>query len=277
MIYMMPVMFFFMIATTNAAVSTGRTINVLVELTDCGATVPDKVGIVIDGDEGGELPLTSHDGGHYWYGQWTDHRRKKFPYAKLSASLRFSNGRSYCQIASADKGAQEVPVAIFKFKCDAAPVRHVTIDTRPQSLFSYTRRLTKSMDRNDNDCECNEVGAAKSGVREVRDVRFPVETVALRVRNETAQAQTYDLSLLDPNGDPEAAAPMPFDPIVRRNAKILPSQDARCKVDALCMSREGIVTALGQQRAPRSIFSSPAYDLDYLSLAKLELLILKVK
>ena len=270
---------FFLVAAANATTPPGRTIIVRVELTDCGAT-PDDVHVVLDGDEETERPLTFNNADGFWEGRWTDERKRKFPTASLSASLRLKDGRTYCRIAKPEKDKQtDANVARFKFECDEAPIKHVTISIIPKRNVSYVRRLPKLKlpQDDDPDCECLEIGVAKSGYRTVTDVWHPTESLGLQFRNDKANKQSLGLIVLDPSKDATAAGQALFDPFVRENA-IRPDQDERCKAGALCLKRGGIETALGQQRALHAPGISPQeYALDHTNLANLELLTLSVK
>jgi hypothetical protein len=281
MIHAIQVLFVLIASTVTDVSPTGRKVLIHVVLKDCVGT-PATVDVVLAGDEGTRRAMTPSQipGDGAWVVQWTDERKRKFPRAPLSASVRFKDGRSYCQFAQPAKSEDnEELVANFVFNCDDAPVLNVRIGTIPPTIFSYERRLPrKPTPTVPHPCQCVEKGDAASGTRVVREVLFPLENFSVYFVNDAETSRSSDLLVLDPEGeDPAAGVPSIFDPFVRENAVKL-GGDPRCKMEALCLQRKGIILALGQQRArARPALVPQAYSLDEKNLQKLSLLTLTVE
>jgi hypothetical protein len=255
-----------------------RTVGIRVELRRCGE-VHGAVEVVLDDNEETQLTLDREKpGGHYWTGTWQDQRPKKFPGEPLHGSLRFASGRSYGRIAHPTKGLLDEPIANFIFTCDDAPVRHLDIKTVKPTVFSYERRLPLAVLQTDGlDWGGPERGTVASGFRVIQDLRYPTETLSLKFHNAVANATTSDLLVFNPDGkDAAAAVSELLHPDIIRNATIGPTPN--CAAGAVCLGREKLIVALGQQRTrARSRFVSNAYALDQANLAKLTVLTLTVK
>jgi len=275
------ILFILVAAAATATPPSGRKVVVRVDLTGCAGT-PASVDVVLDGDEGTRRPLTlSKDPKESgWVAEWIDERKRKFPGARLSASVRFNDGRTYCQFAQPEKNDNDALVARFLFYCDDAPVLNVTIGTIPPRIFSYERRLPgKARPVVPPRCACVEKGNAVSGTAVVRQVMFPQENFSLQFLNDAENARSSDLLVLDPAGENAAAEGREiFDDLIRKNAVVVAGGDPRCKVGEVCLRRGGIIVALGQQRArARPKLLPQAYSVDEENLQNLSLLTLAVK
>jgi hypothetical protein len=261
---------------TSTPVSSEHTVGIRVELHRCGDVR--GVEIVLEGNEETQFALSPEDpGGHVWVGTWThSHQKRNSP--QLPASLRFKNGRSYGRVAQLDTGLMDEPIAKFVFTCDDAPVLNLDIKTIQPTVFGYERRLPVPVAQGDGlDWDGPENGTVASGFRVIKDLRFPAETLLVQFHNAGAKARTSDLTIFNPGAkDTAVAVTNLFDPYIMKNATTGPA--VGCPAGAICMSRRGLVAALGQQRArDRRLLVPQEYDSDEANLAKLDVLTLTVK
>ena len=189
MTYLLQSMFILIAAAVTSTPQNRRSIVLYIELSGC-AGAPEEIDVVLDGDEGSQRPVVRAKGEDVWVGQWTDHRKRKFPSAPLSASVRLKNGRTYCRFATAAKDPNDRLVAKFLFHCDYAPVRQVTVGTIDPTSFEYERRLPKPSRKGDPlACNCVEVGTAVSGSQNVSELLFPHENFKISCTSSDRQGR----------------------------------------------------------------------------------------
>jgi hypothetical protein len=160
-----------------------RTVDV--QFTGACKVLPETIGVVLDGDEGGQFNVDSQKDGH-WVGDLPANKIA-IPASGTLGSARVHGWRTDCQ-KSIERSYKGKRVAAFTFKCDAHETKEVDVATDPEVNFSYVRTMPLNPTINKS-CNCEEVGVG-SGKQPIPDLRFSSKSISIRPGRTRADPRT---------------------------------------------------------------------------------------
>jgi hypothetical protein len=141
---------------------------------------PQKVWIVVNGDEENRFELTKEKGA--WRGAWPKPNGENLAEGP-SASLQLGGTRTYCRKSYVDNDDQTNRgyVAVIAFDCDQNPTKNFSVTTDPPVPFTVLRTLEKKPGSDDLGCPLVEWSGPHKRFRIIPDVRDTDEQVLLQL------------------------------------------------------------------------------------------------
>jgi hypothetical protein len=146
-------------AISAGSVQAAQTSKVMVRFVGdaaCIARIPDRINVVLDGDETNQFTATRQNV-DLWLGDSGKPSSENFNAENRTVSVRTGGSRTDCRGSRLEKDpsphVRDGWVASVTFQCYRQAVRQVSVESRPDVPVSYVRRMAKAhQDADSRDC-----------------------------------------------------------------------------------------------------------------------------